>query len=130
MKKIKVNKAVKFFIILFIFLNNLIILYNFDQSTCLFIFRSMAKWLKDYLNFGTRRDPPQPPRPDYTESEILRAYRAQKELDFEDPYQHADKEHQNGGFSSCTATVSLPSFPAFGSVLPNGLEVRSCLVEV
>lgn len=84
----------------------------------------MAKWLKDYLNFGTRRDPPQPPRPDYTESEILRAYRAQKELDFEDPYQHTDKEHQNGGFSSCSATVSLPSFPAFGSVLPNGLEVK------
>lgn len=83
----------------------------------------MAKWLKDYLNFGTRRDPPQPPRPDYSESEILRAYRAQKELDFEDPYQRADKEHQNGGFSSCSATVSLPSFPAFGSVLPNGLEV-------
>lgn len=83
----------------------------------------MAKWLKDYLNFGTRRDPPQPPRPDYTESEILRAYRAQKELDFEDPYQHVNKEHQNGGFSSCSATVSLPSFPAFGSVLPNGVEV-------
>uniref|UniRef100_A0A3B5AGG7 SH2 domain-containing adapter protein F-like n=1 Tax=Stegastes partitus TaxID=144197 RepID=A0A3B5AGG7_9TELE len=84
----------------------------------------MAKWLKDYLNFGSRRDPPQPPRPDYTESEILRAYRAQKELDFEDPYQHSDKEHQNGGFSSCSATVSLPSFPAFGSVLPNGVEVK------
>ncbi|XP_017274401.1 SH2 domain-containing adapter protein F isoform X2 [Kryptolebias marmoratus] len=84
----------------------------------------MAKWLKDYLNFGSRRDPPQPPRPDYTESEILRAYRAQKELDFEDPYQHSDKERQNGGFSSCTATVSLPSFPAFGSVLPNGVEVK------
>ncbi|CAN9502461.1 unnamed protein product [Ophioblennius macclurei] len=84
----------------------------------------MAKWLKDYLNFGSRRDPPQPPRPDYTESEILRAYRAQKELDFEDPYQHSDKELQNGGFSSCSATVSLPSFPAFGSVLPNGVEVK------
>ncbi|XP_037551440.1 src homology 2 domain containing transforming protein D, a [Nematolebias whitei] len=84
----------------------------------------MAKWLKDYLNIGSRRDPPQPPRPDYTESEILRAYRAQKELDFEDPYQHSDKEHQNGGFSSCTTTVSLPSFPAFGSVLPSGVEVK------
>ncbi|KAM9708445.1 src homology 2 domain containing transforming protein D, a isoform 2-T2 [Menidia menidia] len=83
----------------------------------------MAKWLKDYLNFGSRRDPPQPPRPDYTESEILRAYRAQKELDFEDPYQHSDKEHQNGGFSSCNTTVSLPSFPALGSVLANGVEV-------
>ncbi|KAK2891989.1 hypothetical protein Q8A73_017654 [Channa argus] len=85
---------------------------------------SMAKWLKDYLNFGNRRDPPQPPRPDYSESEILRAYRAQKELDFEDPYQHTDKEHQNGGFSSCSATVSLPSFPAFGPVLPSGVEVK------
>ncbi|XP_037342722.2 SH2 domain-containing adapter protein F-like [Pungitius pungitius] len=84
----------------------------------------MAKWLKDYLNFGTRRDPPQPPRPDYSESEILRAYRAQKELDFEDPYQHSEKEHQNGGFSPCSPTVSLPSFPAFGSVLPNGVEVK------
>uniref|UniRef100_UPI003AACF627 SH2 domain-containing adapter protein F-like n=1 Tax=Centroberyx gerrardi TaxID=166262 RepID=UPI003AACF627 len=84
----------------------------------------MAKWLKDYLNFGSRRDPPQPPRPDYTESEILRAYRAQKELDFEDPYQTSDKEHQNGSYSSCSATVSLPSFPALGSVLPNGVEVK------
>ncbi|XP_047201632.1 SH2 domain-containing adapter protein F-like isoform X2 [Girardinichthys multiradiatus] len=83
----------------------------------------MAKWLKDYLNLGSRRDPPQPPRPDYTESEILRAYRAQKELDFEDPYQHSDKEHQNGGFSSCSTTVSLPSFPAFGSELSEGVEV-------
>lgn len=93
------------------------------QSVLCFIHRSMAKWLKDYLNFGSRRDPPQPPRPDYSESEILRAYRAQKELDFEDPYQHSDKEHKNGGFSPCNATVSLPSFPAFGSVLPNGVEV-------
>ena len=85
--------------------------------------RSMAKWLKE-LNFGSRRDPPLPPRPDYTESEILRAYRAQKELDFEDPYQPSDKQIHNGGYTSCSATVSLPSFPAFGSVLPNGVEVR------
>lgn len=83
----------------------------------------MAKWLKDYLNFGSRRDPPQVPRPDYSESDILRAYRAQKELDFEDPYQHSDKERRNGGFSPCKATMSLPSFPAFDSVLPSGLEV-------
>ncbi|XP_010795108.1 SH2 domain-containing adapter protein F isoform X1 [Notothenia coriiceps] len=83
----------------------------------------MAKWLKDYLNFGSRRDPPQVPRPDYSESDILRAYRAQKELDFEDPYQHSEKERQNGGFSPCKATMSLPSFPAFDSVLPSGLEV-------
>uniref|UniRef100_A0A3P9MAQ1 Src homology 2 domain containing transforming protein D, a n=1 Tax=Oryzias latipes TaxID=8090 RepID=A0A3P9MAQ1_ORYLA len=84
----------------------------------------MAKWLKDHLNFGSRRDPPQPPRPDYTESEIVKAYKAQKALDFEDPYQHSDKEHQNGGFSSCSATLSLSSLPAIDSVLPNGLEVK------
>lgn len=84
----------------------------------------MAKWLKDYLNLGSRRDPPQPPRPDYTESEILRAYRAQKELDFEDPYQPSDEQVKSGGYTSCSATVSLPSFPAFGSVLPNGVEVK------
>lgn len=83
----------------------------------------MAKWLKDHLNFGSRRDPPQPPRPDYTESEIVKAYKAQKALDFEDPYQHSDKEHQNGGFSSCNATLSLSSLPAIDSLLPNGLEV-------
>ncbi|KAF6717792.1 SH2 domain-containing adapter protein D [Oryzias melastigma] len=64
----------------------------------------MAKWLKDHLNFGSRRDPPQPPRPDYTESEIVKAYRAQKALDFEDPYQHSDKEHQNGR-SLCPSSI-------------------------
>lgn len=50
----------------------------------------MAKWLRDYLSFGGRRPPPQPPTPDYTESDILRAYREQKNLDFEDPYEDAD----------------------------------------
>ncbi|MBN3303167.1 SHD protein, partial [Amia calva] len=50
----------------------------------------MAKWLKDYLSFGGRRVPPQPPKPDYTESEILKAYRAQKNLDFEDPYEDSE----------------------------------------
>ncbi|XP_006171858.1 SH2 domain-containing adapter protein D isoform X2 [Tupaia chinensis] len=49
----------------------------------------MAKWLRDYLSFGGRRPPPQPPTPDYTESDILRAYREQKDLDFEDPYEDA-----------------------------------------
>lgn len=96
---------------------------KYSAQSVILVPRSMAKWLKDYLNFGNRRDPPQPPRPDYSESEILRAYRAQKELDFEDPYQSSDKELQNGGFNSCSATVSLPSFPEFGSGLPNGLEV-------
>ncbi|XP_004619560.1 SH2 domain-containing adapter protein D [Sorex araneus] len=50
----------------------------------------MAKWLRDYLSFGGRKPPPQPPTPDYTESDILRAYREQKDLDFEDPYEDAD----------------------------------------
>ncbi|XP_037680020.1 SH2 domain-containing adapter protein D [Choloepus didactylus] len=50
----------------------------------------MAKWLRDYLSFGGRRPPPQPPTPDYSESDILRAYREQKDLDFEDPYEDAD----------------------------------------
>ncbi|XP_040846261.1 SH2 domain-containing adapter protein D [Ochotona curzoniae] len=50
----------------------------------------MAKWLRDYLSLGGRRPPPQPPTPDYTESDILRAYREQKDLDFEDPYEDAD----------------------------------------
>nr|XP_033811871.1 SH2 domain-containing adapter protein D [Geotrypetes seraphini] len=55
----------------------------------------MAKWLKDYLSFGSRRSPPQPPKPDYSESEILKAYRAQKSLDFEDPYE--DQDHTPKG---------------------------------
>ncbi|XP_045904551.1 src homology 2 domain containing transforming protein D, b isoform X3 [Micropterus dolomieu] len=50
----------------------------------------MAKWLKDYLSFGSRKVPPQPPTPDYTESEILKAYRLQRDLDFEDPYEESE----------------------------------------
>nr|XP_015825231.2 src homology 2 domain containing transforming protein D, a isoform X2 [Nothobranchius furzeri] len=91
--------------------------------------RSMAKWLKDYLNFGSRRDPPQPPRPDYTESEILRAYRAQKELDFEDPYQHSDKEHQNGGFSSCSTTVKVVS-PKHRLIKVDSQEFGRCKIPL
>ncbi|KAM5129830.1 SH2 domain-containing adapter protein D-like [Mantella aurantiaca] len=52
----------------------------------------MARWLKDYLHFGSKKSPPQPPKPDYTESEILRAYRAQKNLDFEDPYEEKNND--------------------------------------
>uniref|UniRef100_A0A2K5SH77 Src homology 2 domain containing transforming protein D n=1 Tax=Cebus imitator TaxID=2715852 RepID=A0A2K5SH77_CEBIM len=52
----------------------------------------MAKWLPDYLSFGGRRPPPQPPTPDYTESDILRAYREQKNLEFEDPYEDGDSK--------------------------------------
>ncbi|XP_023653760.2 SH2 domain-containing adapter protein F-like isoform X1 [Paramormyrops kingsleyae] len=59
------------------------------------VHESMAKWLKDYLSFSSRRAPPQPPKPDYTESEILRAYRAQKNLDFEDPYEDAENRARN-----------------------------------
>ncbi|XP_052049719.1 SH2 domain-containing adapter protein D [Apodemus sylvaticus] len=59
----------------------------------------MAKWLRDYLNLGSRRPPPQPPTPDYTESDILRAYREQKDLDFEDPYEDSNgrPESENTG---------------------------------
>ncbi|XP_030050302.1 SH2 domain-containing adapter protein B [Microcaecilia unicolor] len=65
----------------------------------------MAKWLNKYFSLGNNRtkSPPQPPRPDYREkrlpgpqtqqhsprlpeSDLLRAYRAQRERDFEDPY--------------------------------------------
>uniref|UniRef100_A0A4W5Q7I1 Src homology 2 domain containing transforming protein D, b n=1 Tax=Hucho hucho TaxID=62062 RepID=A0A4W5Q7I1_9TELE len=71
----------------------------------------MAKWLKDYLSFGNRRMPPQPPKPDYTESEILKAYRAQKNLDFEDPYEDSENRARNDSVSSDS------SYPAFGSPL-------------
>ncbi|XP_030047972.1 SH2 domain-containing adapter protein B-like [Microcaecilia unicolor] len=64
----------------------------------------MAKWLNKYFSLGNNRtkSPPQPPRPDrekrlpgpqtqqhsprLPESDLLRAYRAQRERDFEDPY--------------------------------------------
>ncbi|KAJ1085237.1 hypothetical protein NDU88_005370 [Pleurodeles waltl] len=57
----------------------------------------MAKWLRDYLSLGSRRSPPQPPKPDYTESEILKAYRAQKSLDFEDPYEDCEAPPREEG---------------------------------
>lgn len=73
----------------------------------------MAKWLNKYFSLGNNnnnktKSPPQPPRPDYKrnggpdrsfhhhtsplpghcreESDLIKAYRAQKERDFEDPY--------------------------------------------
>ncbi|XP_037326131.2 src homology 2 domain containing transforming protein D, b isoform X7 [Pungitius pungitius] len=69
----------------------------------------MAKWLKDYLSFGSRKVPPQPPTPDYTESEILKAYRLQRDLDFEDPYE--DSESRSRGESG----TSEPATPVYGS---------------
>lgn len=54
----------------------------------------MAKWLRDYLSFGGRRPPPQPPTPDYSDSDLLLAYRMQKNLDFEDPYEDADSRSE------------------------------------
>lgn len=82
--------------------------------------RPMAKWLRDYLHFGSRRGPPQPPTPDYTESEILRAYRAQKALDFEDPYDCSERQ----GISPGSGSDGGGGFEAFGAVLPNGLQVK------
>ncbi|XP_034736621.1 src homology 2 domain containing transforming protein D, b isoform X1 [Etheostoma cragini] len=70
---------------------------------------AMAKWLKDYLSFGSRKVPPQPPTPDYTESEILKAYRLQRDLDFEDPYE--DLENRSRGDS----VTSDPATPVYGS---------------
>lgn len=68
----------------------------------------MAKWLKDYLSFG-RKVPPQPPTPDYTESEILKAYRLQRDLDFEDPYEDVESRSrgETGNYD--------PSSPVYGS---------------
>ncbi|KAG2464346.1 SH2 domain-containing adapter protein F-like [Polypterus senegalus] len=68
----------------------------------------MAKWLRDYLNFGSRRVPPQPPKPDYTESEILKAYRAQKNLDFEDPYEDAENKPRLDGGQSDIPPLGSP----------------------
>ncbi|XP_042336279.1 SH2 domain-containing adapter protein D isoform X2 [Sceloporus undulatus] len=77
----------------------------------------MAKWLKDYLSFGSRRSPPQPPKPDYTESEILKAYRAQKSLDFEDPYEDGDGKPDTdpGGSPNKAATPGTGPDGKYGS---------------
>ncbi|XP_051990190.1 SH2 domain-containing adapter protein F-like isoform X1 [Xyrauchen texanus] len=77
--------------------------------------RPMAKWFRDHLSLGSRKGPPQPPKPDYTESEILRAYRAQKDLDFEDPYEPSENRVQNG-------SGTIETFPAFGTGLSNDVE--------
>lgn len=69
----------------------------------------MAKWLKDYLSFGSKRVPPQPPKPDYTESEILKAYRAQKNLDFEDPYEDFENRARNDNGSTEVPHMSFGS---------------------
>lgn len=80
----------------------------------------MAKWLKDYLSFGSRKVPPQPPTPDYTESEILKAYRLQRDLDFEDPYE--DSENRSRGESG----TSDPATPVFGSPMKTAsVDVKS-----
>ncbi|XP_019368943.1 PREDICTED: SH2 domain-containing adapter protein D [Gavialis gangeticus] len=73
----------------------------------------MARWLKDYLSFGSRRPPPQPPKPDYSESDILKAYRAQKSLDFEDPYEDSgNAEPSPGGSPSKGAGAEGGKFPS------------------
>ncbi|XP_047231715.1 src homology 2 domain containing transforming protein D, b isoform X2 [Girardinichthys multiradiatus] len=79
----------------------------------------MAKWLKDYLSFG-RKVPPQPPTPDYTESEILKAYRLQRDLDFEDPYEDAESRsrEESGTFD--------PSTPVYGSpIKASNVDMKS-----
>ena len=69
----------------------------------------MAKWLKDYLSFGSRRVPPQPPTPDYTESEILKAYRLQKNLDFEDPYEDSESRARSDSVTADSNHLSFGS---------------------
>ncbi|TRY81666.1 hypothetical protein DNTS_025990 [Danionella cerebrum] len=86
--------------------------WMFSSIDALGKLRPMAKWFRDHLSFGSRKGPPQPPKPDYTESEILRAYRAQKDLDFEDPYE---------ANSPCSGGET---FPTFSTVLSNGVEVK------
>ncbi|XP_034533774.1 src homology 2 domain containing transforming protein D, b isoform X1 [Notolabrus celidotus] len=79
----------------------------------------MAKWLKDYLSFGSRKVPPQPPTPDYTESEILKAYRLQRDLDFEDPYEESERSRGESGTSD-------PATPVYGSPLKTpGVDMKS-----
>ncbi|XP_029356275.1 src homology 2 domain containing transforming protein D, b [Echeneis naucrates] len=80
----------------------------------------MAKWLKDYLSFGSRKVPPQPPTPDYSESEILKAYRLQRDLDFEDPYEDSENRsrHESG--------ASDPTTPVYGSPMKSSsLDAKS-----
>uniref|UniRef100_UPI00398F5AEE SH2 domain-containing adapter protein F-like n=1 Tax=Pristiophorus japonicus TaxID=55135 RepID=UPI00398F5AEE len=72
----------------------------------------MAKWLKDYLSFGSRRVPPQPPKPDYSESEILKAYRAQRNLDFEDPYEESESRARASEGEQPPAAASQHQKPA------------------
>ncbi|XP_053228370.1 SH2 domain-containing adapter protein D isoform X2 [Podarcis raffonei] len=79
----------------------------------------MAKWFKDYLSFGSRRSPPQPPKPDYTESEILKAYRAQKSLDFEDPYEDGNGKVDPDSDGSPNKGVAAAAAAAAGGI---GLE--------
>ncbi|XP_052446599.1 src homology 2 domain containing transforming protein D, b isoform X2 [Carassius gibelio] len=69
----------------------------------------MAKWFKDYLSFGSKRVPPQPPKPDYSESEILKAYRAQKNLDFEDPSEDFENRARNDNGSTETSHMGFGS---------------------
>lgn len=81
---------------------------------------AMAKWLKDYLSFGSRKVPPQPPTPDYTESEILKAYRLQRDLDFEDPYDNSE----NRSRGECG--TSDPATPLYGSPMKSsGVDMKS-----
>lgn len=84
----------------------------------------MAKWLKDYLSFGSKRMPPQPPTPDYTESEILKAYRIQKSLDFEDPYEDSETRSRN----DCGTTDTSPT-AAFGSPVKSSTVVDGKVVS-
>lgn len=108
---------------LFLFLSQYISVHSWlllSHIIWLEIKGAMAKWLKDYLSFGSRKVPPQPPTPDYTESEILKAYRLQRDLDFEDPYDNS--ENRSRGESG----ASDPATPVYGSPMKSsGVDVKS-----
>ncbi|XP_050799099.1 SH2 domain-containing adapter protein B isoform X2 [Gopherus flavomarginatus] len=103
----------------------------------------MAKWLTKYFSLGNNKakSPPQPPRPDYRErrpgaellaahrhtsprlaprhlcddpGELLRAYRAQKERDFEDPYSGPGSSLRKLR-ALCRPEPCAPEEPAAGS---------------
>uniref|UniRef100_UPI00358F5149 SH2 domain-containing adapter protein F-like isoform X2 n=1 Tax=Myxine glutinosa TaxID=7769 RepID=UPI00358F5149 len=111
----------------------------------------MAKWLKEHLGLGPKRIPPQPPRPDYTRkgsaaaavgelavpitgpgADLLTVYRAQKDMDFEDPYngpcsgalQRLKLVGGAGGSASPGSSVEQDSSDGVQPAGPQGSELK------
>ncbi len=77
----------------------------------------MAKWFRDHLSFGSRKGPPQPPKPGLHRKRDPTGLQGSENLDFEDPYEPSENRVVNG-------SGSVETFPAFGTVLSNGVEVK------